>query len=302
MSELRRHGLRDSALFRVRTRKRLAEVLQTSPAALERLLSTGELYERRWKLKTDEVWLRQAPPPDLANAYRPIDIPNGTLKRLQSRVADLLMRIEPPVWLFSPVKGRSYVDNAAYHRGGKAFFALDIADYFSNCSARCIAHFLRVTMECTPDVTAILTKVTTKDGMLPQGSPCSPILAYFASREMWAEVMGVSDAFGIRASLYADDLTLSGDQISGEAIWEIRKIVHKHGHRFKAEKAMSMIGKAADITGCIVNGDTILLPNRQHQRLFELRRQWHETEPSKRLSLERRINGRLAQRRQVEQA
>ena len=252
---MKTHGLKDSVFYRLRTKKKLAEVLQINPVALNRLIKQSQLYERRWKLKEAEEWRKTIPPEEIASQYRPIDIPDGKLKRLQSRIADLLMRIAVPVWLFSPVKGRSYVHNAAYHRGGRAFCSLDIADYFSNCTANHVAHYFRTVMQCDPDVVALLLKIVTKDGVLPQGSPCSPILAYFSSMSMWKEIVEIAEGAHLKASVYADDLTLSGDKIPGAVIWQIKKTVRRHGHNLKAEKAMSMIDRAADITGCIINGN-----------------------------------------------
>lgn len=297
---MKRHELRDSVFFRLRTRKKLAARLQKSEQTIDSLTARPSLYVRRWKLKSAEVWRNEQPDPNEIDLFREIDIPDPKLKQIQSRIADLLMRVEPPVWLFSPVKGRSYVDNAAFHRGGRAFCSLDVSDYFPNCSADAVAHFFSVVMECAPDVTAIIVRLVTKDGCLPQGSPCSPILAYFSCLRMWGDVVGAAESNGVKASVYADDITLSGDKIPGELIWTIKKTIHKHGHRLKASKQFSSIDRAADITGCIVNGDTLRLPNRQHEKLFRLRQEWHRSNEAERSAIERRINGRIAQRKQVE--
>jgi hypothetical protein len=183
----------------------------------------------------------------------------------------------------------------------RAYWLLDIADYFPSCSANNVAHFFQSTMECSPDVTAILVRLCTWQECLPQGSPCSPILAYFSNLEMWLAIeVCVSDA-QLLHSLYADDLTISGNMIPKVRIWEIKKIIHRHGHRIKAEKELSIIDSPADITGTIIVGDKLKLPNRQLKRLFELRAERHRarSDTLKKL-LDRKIAGRLAQRRQVE--
>jgi Reverse transcriptase (RNA-dependent DNA polymerase) len=296
------YTLRDSPFFRLRTRKKLAALLQVSETALTDVSSRTDLYKRRWKHKKEEKWLREKPAAEIAQYYRPIDIPDGGLKAVQKRIANLLGRITPPDWLFSPVKGRSYVDNAACHKGSRAFWLLDIADYFPSCTANNVAHFFHCRLECSPDVTAILVYLTTYQQFLPQGSPCSPILAYYSNIGMWGEIEELVSRAGLRHSVYADDLTISGTIIRKKVIWEIKQAIHKHGMKVKAEKELSLIKSPAVITGVIVVGDKTKLPNRQLKRLFELRGERHRAKSMvlKRL-LDNQIAGRVAQMRQVEQ-
>jgi len=129
------YGLCDSALFKICTRKKLAKILLTTTSQVSELVAKDELYVRRWKHKKKEQWLRQPPNADEELDYRPIDIPDPHLKIFQARIAKLLRLVTPPDFLFSPVKGRSYVDNAARHKGARAFWQLDIADYFPSCTA-----------------------------------------------------------------------------------------------------------------------------------------------------------------------
>jgi len=297
------YTLRDSPFFRLRTRKKLATLLRVSEAALAEISARNDLYVRRWKHKKDkDAWLREQPAPEISHLYRPIDIPDGGLKAVQSRIAGLLSRITPPDWLYSPVKGRSYVDNAASHKGAIAFWLLDIADYFPSCSANNVAHFFRRKLECSPDVTAILVRLTTWQECLPQGSPCSPILAYFSNLDLWSEIEQLALRAGLRHSVYADDITISGQIVRKEVIWKIKCAVRKHGLEIKAEKELSLINSPADITGVIVNGDQTKLPNRQLKRLFYLRGERHlaKSNALKRM-LDNQIAGRVAQKRQVEQ-
>lgn len=305
-SRMKKHSLRDSPFFRMRSRQKLAALLYVSEDILAELTANKSLYQRLWKHKKldkgPEAWRREPPHPDQAEMYRPIDIPDPRLKSIQSRVGDLLGRITPPDWLFSPVKGRSYVDNAARHTGAKAFWLLDIADYFGSCTANNIAHFFHKKMECSPDVTAILVHLVCHNGSLPQGSPCSPILAYFSNLNMWLEIEAKVTGTDILHSVYADDLTFSGAKISKAFIWNIKMSVHKHGLRLRAEKEVSIINGAADITGVIVRGDETKLPNRQMKKLFELREARQIARGAKlKKMLDNQISGRIAQKRQVEQ-
>lgn len=306
MSQLRErkgYELRDSPLFRVRTRKKLAEILQSSIGEIDDLLSRESLYVRKWKHKTEkDKWILSEPSSSEASSYRPIDIPDKRLKRIQSRIADLLARVSVPDWLFSPVKGRSYVDNAARHKSSRAFWLLDIADYFPSCSDNNVAHFFRAKMDCSPDVVAILVSLTTWKRALPQGSPCSPALAYYSNLDMWQLIAQSVTNADLTHSVYADDITISGPQVKKSVIWDIKKLIHKHGHKIKAAKELSLIDSPADITGVIVADGRTKLPNRQLKRLFELRGERHRARSAReQMLLDQKIAGREAQRKQVEQ-
>ena len=295
------YQLADSPFFKLRTRKRLSKVLFASEKTISELSARDDLYVRCWKHKQLNRWLKHPPSPSDASDYRPIDIPDPRLKGLQARIADLLGRIAPPEFLFSPVKGRSYVDNAASHKGAQAVWLLDVADYFPSCTANNVARFFGRELGCSPDVVAILVRLTTHEGCLPQGSPCSPILAYYSNGPMWREVSGLTRSYGCTLSVYADDITVSGDIVPKRLIWKIKVCVHRHGLRLKAKKEVSLFRAPADITGVIVKGDQTRLPNRQLKKLATLREQRRTAaNPRTKRKLDGQIAGRLAQRRQVE--
>lgn len=295
------YGLQDSPFFRLLSRKRLAEMLCVSPETLATIAIDESLYVRRWKHKKLDQWLKAEPQGEVSNNYRPIDIPDPRLKALQSRVATFLGRIAPPDFLFNPVKGRSYVDNAAHHLGSNAFWLLDVADYFPSCKANNVARFFRRDLECSPDVTAVLVRIATHQGCLPQGSPCSPILAYFSNRPMWDEVAHLVRESGCKISVYADDITISGSIIRKAMIWSVKKIVYRHGLRLKPTKEASLICSPAEITGVIVRDGLTRIPNRKLKMLVELKATRAKTHnPKLRKSLDHQIAGRRAQRRQVE--
>jgi hypothetical protein len=110
---------KDSPFFRLRTKKKLADLLFTSTAKLKAITQECGLYLAFQKPKKN------------GGGMRDIEAPRHDLKRLQKRIAELLQRIAPPDYLFAPVGGRSYVDNAGRHLGARAFRLLDLQDFFS---------------------------------------------------------------------------------------------------------------------------------------------------------------------------
>ena len=277
----------DSPFFRLKSRAKLADLLFVSKAKLQTLANESDLYFQFSK-------------PKASGGHRIICAPRIDLKKVQKRIADLLQRITPPDYLFAPVAGRSYVNNAAAHRGAHSIRLLDVEDFFPNCTANRAIWFFHKRMECSRDVAAIIRGIVTRDGSLPQGSPCSPILAYLCYVDMWEEIAQIVEFAGGTLSVYADDLTVSGMTIPEVAIWEIKTVLRKHGHRYNARKERSKRLKPAEITGVILRHDGLHVPNRQHKALRDLKRQLNETRSRQYKSrLNAQLRGRESQFRQV---
>lgn len=283
-----KYALRDSAFFRLRTKAKLADVLQISQEKMKRLSKLEGGYITFQKPKKD-------------GSMRDISAPIPPLKTVQSRIADLLRRVAPPDYLFAPVEGRSYVDNAACHIGSRSFRLLDIEDFFPSCTFNKVLWFFRTRMECSPDVAYIIAKIATEKDVLPQGSPCSPILAFFAYIDMWTEIEERVEADGCKLSVYADDLTISGHTVLESAVWDIKLILHRHGHRYAKHKERSRRDRATEVTGVILNQDGVSPPNRQRQRILELRDELGKATSSPRKEkMEAQLRGRLAQLGQIQ--
>lgn len=281
------HREHDSPFYKLPSKAKLASLLFISTDKLKALSHSDDLYFDFQKKKD-------------SGGFRIISAPREDLKAVQSRIADLLQRITPPDYLFAPVSGRSYVDNAARHLGAKSLRLLDIEDFFPSCTANKVIWFFGRRMRCSPDVAAILRGIVTRNGSLPQGSPCSPILAYLCYIDMWEEIERLVDESGCRLSVYADDLTISGENVPERLIWKIKQTLFRHGHRYNLSKERSKHLKPAEITGVILCRDRLLAPNRQHQKLHSVRQELKVARsPEHQKRLEAQAKGREAQLRQI---
>ena len=282
------YGKQNSPFYKLQSKARLARLLFSSVDKLKYLSTNCEV------LYFDFTTAKSS------GGFRSISAPRDDLKAVQKRIADLLQRIAPPNYLFAPVSGRSYVDNAAWHLGADSVRLLDIEDFFPKCTANKVIWFFRKQMGCSPDVAALLRGIVTRKQSLPQGSPCSPILAYLCYVDMWDEIERLVSDNACRLSVYADNLTISGEMVPGSLIWAIKKTLVRHGHRIKSDKERNKFRKPVEITGVILNGNHLLAPNRQHQKLYETRKKLkasRSTEDRKQLKAE--LTGREAQFRQI---
>ena len=277
-----------SSLYGLKSVNKLAEFLYSSVEGLNALAESEGRY-RCW----DE--------PKKNGGFRRIEAPYDNLKFIQKRVSDLLLRIPPPTFLMAPVKKRSYIDNAAMHRSAVAFCLLDIEDFFPSCTDKKVYWFFNKQMRCAPHVASLLKNLVTYQGHLPQGSPASPIMAYLAYCDMWDEIDTIIKSADCTLTIYADDITISGKSIPGQAVWKVKQTLHRHGHRYSRKKERHLIGKPADVTGVIVSDDVLLLPNRQHEKIAKLKRERNSVSTAPEMqSLDRKLRGRFAQARQIE--
>ena len=86
------YPIHQCALYKCRTRKKLFELLQTTPTKLKELQAAPRLYNPMKKPKKD-------------GTFRDVLAPRGDLKRIQKRIAELLLRVGTPDYLMAPVRG-----------------------------------------------------------------------------------------------------------------------------------------------------------------------------------------------------
>src|SRR5690606_17397840 len=96
----KRYALDQSPFYKLRNRRRLAELLGVSPAELRVLCEPAASLYSEFDV------------PKKTGGVRGVENPRRQLKMVQANIARLLGRIAPPDYLFCPVKGRCYVTNA----------------------------------------------------------------------------------------------------------------------------------------------------------------------------------------------
>jgi retron-type reverse transcriptase len=287
MKKLRRTYNRDqSPLFKLGNKRKLASLLGICLHELKALHRADALY-------------RETEVPKKNGGVRRIENPRRHLKIVQARIARYLGRISAPSYLFCPVKGRSYVDNAAKHVAHRVVRTLDIKKYFPNTSRNRVYRFFSQVMKCSPDVADLLTDIATYKGHLPTGSPLSPIMAFYAHLEVWDEVNRIAQSSGATNSLYIDDLTISGTKVSKRIMWEVKKTIHRSGLRYHKEKIFR--DRPAEVTGVIIRGDKLIVPNRQMLKRHRAEQaiQAAQTENERQL-IATQLNGLRAQIDQIE--
>ncbi|ALN79458.1 reverse transcriptase family protein [Lysobacter antibioticus] len=190
----------------------------------------------------------------------------------QRRLNSLLSRIELPDYLHSARKGRSYRTNAAAHSSAGRAIKVDIRQFYRSINDSYIHAFFRDVMECSPDVTHILTELASFERYLPTGSSLSPIVSFFAYWPMFDKLNSVASSVGAQMTVYVDDVVISGPGVSGSLIPICKRIMKDHGLRGH-KVAYYHSGKTRVVTGVAVSPRGLSIPNKRLMKIRALRQE-----------------------------
>jgi retron-type reverse transcriptase len=207
---------------------------------------------------------------------------NPPLKEVQDRIKDeILGMVEYPTYLKGGVKGRDYVANAAAHVGAAWIINQDIASFFPSTRSAIVFSIWREFFGFPHDVAKLLTRLTTRDGTLPQGAKTSSYLANLAFWREEPELVASLRKMGFRYTRYVDDVTISSQTFRTKdqkkrAMSLFAAMLRQRGFRFKRskEKIVSR-GRRMEVTGLVVRDDGVGL--RKEDRA-KIRAQVHQCE------------------------
>lgn len=277
-----RYTLNQSPLFRIRGKGQFESIIGIEWDAVKGLVDTSPY----------RVW---------SNAKgREIQQPLGKMEVVHRRIGNLLARIELPDYLYSQ-RGRSYVDNARQHVGDIPLVKTDIRKFYPSTTWAMVRRMFAEDFDCADDVARQLADLCCyQHRHLPTGSPVSGRIAFFAARQMFDRIAEVSAAQGCRMTAYVDDITISGQHASKTFLGEVRRIVHQHGLKTKQRKSATFSAVAAKpVTGTVIAGSQLRLPNERHKRIHEARIELEAAPAADRPRIQRVLRGRIQEAQQV---
>ena len=211
--------------------------------------------------------------PKKSGGVRKISAPIGSLKSILRYLNVIFQAMyEPTEAAMGFVPGRSIADNAAMHVGRNYVFNTDLKDFFPSIHQARIWRILQnkpfsLNVElasviaglcCMLDPNGTVDKSGKIIGVLPQGSPCSPILTNIVCRNLDRKLLGLAKRFNLRYTRYADDITFSSDynvfQEGSEFMKEFTRIIAEQ--RFKINDSKTRLqksGQRQEVTGLVVN-------------------------------------------------
>lgn len=243
------YPLNQCRLYKVSSPLDLAARLKVSLSALE-ALATGvgnyNIYDIEQKGKK-----------------RTVQVPRPALQRLHARIHQFLSRIETPDYLHSAIKGRSYLSNARAHLNNESLVKVDVKKFFQSVPKAAVFKFFNETMKCAPHVSGLLANLLTVNGHLPTGSSSSPIVSYYAYKDMFDGIETLVEAKGLKMTCYVDDITISGAGATPKLSHEVRQLIASTG--LKSHKTKFFPAQRVKIvTGVAIVRGQAQLPNKRH--------------------------------------
>jgi len=112
---------------------------------------------------------------------RLLDNPIEPLRGIQQQIhRKLLSSLDLPFYLCGGIKGRTVLDNVMLHAGAATIVTVDIKDFFPSIDNRRVYSIWTDLLGCAPRIGSVLTRLTTRNHYLPQGSSTSTMLANLA--------------------------------------------------------------------------------------------------------------------------
>ena len=134
----------------------------------------------------------------------------GQLKNIHRRIKQVFFtKVIFPDYLHGSLRGCDYVTNASLHTNKQILICEDVEKFFPSVTADRVEDVWCGFFGFAPDVAQLLTKLTTKDGVLPQGAIPS---SYLANLVLWRHEPLLHAKLAerdITYSRYVDDMAMS---------------------------------------------------------------------------------------------
>lgn len=208
--------------------------------------------------------------PKKSGGKRTICQPSKKLKGLQSWIlVNILNKIQVSPSCKGFRKGSSTLDNALPHIGANTILNLDLKDFFPTVTSKQVYNIFK-TIGYNSLISTVFTNICTYEHKLPQGSPCSPMLANLATWTLDLRIQGYVGKRGISYTRYADDLSFSGLNPSKivKIIPMIKTIIDEENFIVNHKKTrVAGSARAKTVTGLVVNEDSVGIGKQKYKDL-----------------------------------
>jgi len=164
------------------------------------------------------------------------------------------------------LKKRSTRTNAEKHLAAKVLLHADIKGFFDAITTEQVRSAF-VAEGAAVRIADVLAKACTIDGLLRQGTRCSPTIANLICFDMDQSLLRLAHSHNCVYTRYADDLTFSGDHVPPDD--SVREILESKGFKLRDDQCHRQYrGRSQYVTGLtITDPNRPRLPKRLKRRL-----------------------------------
>ncbi|MFC1751376.1 reverse transcriptase family protein [Pseudomonadota bacterium] len=187
-----------------------------------------------------------------------------------------------------PVNPRGCKQHAAIHSNKKILITEDIANFFPNTTTDVIAKIWQHFFRCAPEISALLTTLTTYKGILPQGWKTSGYLANLVFWDREPQLVTHLDGLGFSYSRFMDDISISTNKNIDNsektaAIGKVYGMLYSKKHYQKRSKhEITPSHKPMMVTGLVVNSNKPTLPKIERKNTRAMVHKLEQTSPVER--------------------
>lgn len=245
----------------------LASLLSAAPSELT---SISENIASLWK--PGKTLIKQdGTPRHTHDARKPLKAIHENIKNR------LLKQVSYPAYILGGISDtftrRDYAEHAAIHANKAILITEDIKDFFPSTSSATVQNIWQRFFNFHPDVAILLTKLTTYQGLLPQGWKTSGYLANLALWDKEPEFVSQLQQRGLTYSRFMDDITVSSfhpiNNKQKQAI--VTSIYGMLGTRqYKPKRSKHKItsnNNCMEVTGLNVNSQSPSMPKKKRNNI-----------------------------------
>jgi RNA-directed DNA polymerase len=236
----------------------LYRILGTSETEVKAILNGLDkyyYYENKPKLNKDGSCKTK----DGKLVFRVLTPSIGRLKEIQRQIKNkILKEFIFPNFVQGGVSKRDNISNAIKHQGKKFHFMTDLKGFFPSIKYK-LVYDMFISNKFSADVSSILTKLTTYNYCLPQGTPTSTYIANLVALDMDKELIKFCELFNITYTRYVDDLSFSCPADFKDKTVGIISIIQDNSYVVNFRKTHYKVGPA-EITGVVAKNNHISPP------------------------------------------
>lgn len=220
-----------SPLYKLSSKKFLSYLLKCDIKFFKNIESSRDDYK---------IWVQDK---SGGGGKRNIEEPKVKLKFVQKRLSYLLKSVETPCWLKSGKKKESYITNAKVHIDCSYMLCVDIKSFYPTASSEFVFRCFKNEFLMAENIAWILTKIVTIPNeendywYLPTGTATSQLISFWGYKKTFEEINALAEKYGIRFSLYVDDMTFSSKKkISRKFVAKVESLLNNVGLKINNEK------------------------------------------------------------------
>jgi RNA-directed DNA polymerase len=213
-------GQRKLLSLRIRSVKHLSLLLKSTPKELTAICAGIDKYPEKYYFFQKK---------NIKGKLRNIATPQGRFREITNRLNSLFQRIQFPENMHGGLKGHTVRDYAGPHVRKRIVVKSDIKDFFPNIRPHHVYDAFVNDLQCSPDVASIITRLTTVDGQLPQGSPTSTVVANIISINLANRIDGLAKSVKGDSGTFVDDIVISGGNHVRKLKPILKRIISQEG-------------------------------------------------------------------------